>query len=197
MIRPSLERALKKYNGLRVSMIAEKQEVSDLPEYCWLKKACTADGRCYTHLRGIGGVRADLPGVVAEENVLCTPSDPYVWESITIHEFAHTLMDVVIKEQLPDLHARITAAYDNAMQTGILPAGLYISSNAHEYWAELAQAYFGATIRTDVNAGINTRAELEKRDPQGYSVVHEVFNGAPGVKCAFTYENHWCCYVPN
>ena len=37
--------------------------------------------------------------------------------------------------------------------------------NADEYWAEGCQSWFDATIRTDVNDGINTREKLKAHDP--------------------------------
>lgn len=195
MISPQMEAALASYNGLKVSMVAEGEEVSDLPQYCWLKTACTFDGRCYTHVRGIGGTSADMPGVVAEENVTCSASDMYRDESITIHEFAHTLMDVVIQQQKPELYARIVAAYKNALDSGAIPGGLYISSTVNEFWAECVQAYFHASIRTDVNAGINTREALKQRLPEAFAIVHEVFDGAPGVSCNWASDGsgHYCC----
>ena len=40
-----------------------------------------------------------------------------------------------------------------------------MGSNASEYWAESTQAWFEASVRCDVNCGLNTREELEQRDP--------------------------------
>lgn len=37
--------------------------------------------------------------------------------------------------------------------------------NADEYFAEASQAWFGATVRTDVNSGAHTRRLLQERDP--------------------------------
>ncbi|GIM16741.1 hypothetical protein Vretimale_19340 [Volvox reticuliferus] len=37
--------------------------------------------------------------------------------------------------------------------------------NEEEYWAEGTQAWFDATIRTDVTSGVNTREKLRQRDP--------------------------------
>lgn len=45
-------------------------------------------------------------------------------------------------------------------------SGCYMLENADEYWAEGSQAWFGATVRTDVNSGINTRQLLQEHDPQ-------------------------------
>jgi len=39
-------------------------------------------------------------------------------------------------------------------------------ANAEEYFAEMSQAWFEATVRTDVTSGVITRKELKKRDPR-------------------------------
>ena len=50
---------------------------------------CTA-----LQVRGLGGTMAVPTCSVGEENVLRLPSDPYREESILVHEFAHTIMEV-------------------------------------------------------------------------------------------------------
>lgn len=45
------------------------------------------------------------------------------------------------------------------------PADCYMMENADEYWAEGCQSWFEATVRTDVNSGINTRERLKQHDP--------------------------------
>jgi hypothetical protein len=47
--------------------------------------------------------------------------------------------------------------------------------NEDEYWAEGCQSWFDATIRTDVNSGINTRDKLKQHDPQLAALLEEVF----------------------
>lgn len=194
MVSPQLAAAMAPYKGgLRIAVVADSEEVSDLPEYCWLKTACAFDGRCYTAMRNIGSVDPSVPTVMSEKEILCAPDSPYYQESIPVHEFAHTIMDVVLKQQLPDVYARIAPAYDNALASGAIPAGLYISANVHEYWANIVAAYFNASARTDVNAGINTYASLKERDPTGYKIVHKVFRGAPGLQCGPNSLGHHCC----
>ena len=41
----------------------------------------------------------------------------------------------------------------------------YMATNADEYWAEGTQSWFDATMRRDVNAGVNCRARLQAHDP--------------------------------
>jgi len=48
-------------------------------------------------------------------------------------------------------------------------------SNADEYWAEMTQAWFHATVRTDVNNGIRTRSDVKKRDPKIASLLTQIY----------------------
>ncbi len=49
---------------------------------------CTADGRKYDSLAGVGGIRATC----VNDNFMCTPDDPYGnMFSVLVHEFAHTV----------------------------------------------------------------------------------------------------------
>lgn len=193
MISPQLEKPVKGYGGLRIAVLAKEEQIVDLPEYCWMKTECTFDGRCYSDVRAMGAVNASVPTVVSEDDVTCA-ADAYYWEeSIAVHEFAHTIMDVVVKDNMPDVYDRILAAYDKALSSGAIPKGLYISANANEYWANIVTAYFSATARTDVNAGINTRTKLKEADPDGYALVEEVFKDAPGMSCATDARGHYCC----
>jgi hypothetical protein len=46
--------------------------------------------------------------------------------------------------------------------------------NADEYWAEGCQSWFDATIRTDVNSGINTRDKLKAHDTHFAQLLEKV-----------------------
>lgn len=46
--------------------------------------------------------------------------------------------------------------------------------NADEYWAEGCQSWFDATVRSDVNSGINTRQKLKTHDPDFAALLTEV-----------------------
>jgi hypothetical protein len=55
-----------------------------------------------------------------------------------------------------------------------LSAACYMMENVDEYWAEGCQSWFDATIRTDVNSGINTRQKLRQHDPDLALLLSEV-----------------------
>jgi hypothetical protein len=96
--------------------------------------------------------------------------DQYPLESILVHEFAHCVMDVGLDDAA---RARIRAAHADALRRGLIDAESYMGSNSSEYWAESAQAWFEASVRCDVNCGLNTREELRRRDP---AVAEELRN---------------------
>lgn len=89
-------------------------------------------------------------------------SDPFAEESLLVHELAHCVMDVGLDD---GARARIRAAHAAAVGRNLVHAQSYAGSNASEYWAEGAQAWFDAGVRCDVNCGLNTREELVARDP--------------------------------
>ena len=88
--------------------------------------------------------------------------DLYPHESILVHEFAHCVMDVGLDDESRE---RIRAAHNAALDRATVSAESYMGSNASEYWAEATQAWFEASVRCDVNCGLNTRAELARCDP--------------------------------
>ena len=69
----------------------------------------------------------------------------YPSENILVHEFAHTVMAVGMNE---DQRQAVISAYFNARSSQLYKPSIYMMSNADEYWAEGAQAWFGATVRT-------------------------------------------------
>ena len=79
-----------------------------------------------------------------------------------MHEFGHTVMNVGMDDFG---RAMVRRCYDDAMARGLYAPGCYMGSCADEYWAEGTQSWFDATVRTDVNGGVNTRTKLRAHDP--------------------------------
>lgn len=52
-------------------------------------------------------------------------------------------------------------------------------ANVDEYWAEGTQSWFDASLRSDVNSGINTRVKLKAHDPHLAAVLAEVYGDGP------------------
>ena len=121
--------------------------------------------------RGVGGTVHVPCTSVGEENLLgeLIGGDPhFTHESILVHEFSHAVMNVGLTDEA---RGRITAAFVNASESGEFDNESYMMSNAEEFWAEGAQAWFHASMRSDVNCGINTRDGVIERVPELAALV--------------------------
>ncbi len=163
---------------VRVGVIGVKQVTTDMPEHADLNSAFP-NTDWDTRTRGVSATVPRPLTSVGEENVLCYASDPYAGESILVHEFAHTIMDLGMTAVDPTFAGRVQAAYHNAMNAGLWQ-GTYAAKDDLEYWAEGVQSYFDAnqSANADHN-GIDTRGELQAYDPALYALIDGVFQGSP------------------
>ena len=98
-------------------------------------------------------------GSNAEEDVLCSPSDLYPDEDITVHEVPHTLC--------------VSSDYTSNLSSSILIlCSLRSILLAGEYFAEGMQAYFDVGRKTDKEAPY-TRDMLKRQDPQLYTLIDQ------------------------
>lgn len=121
---------------------------------------------------------------IGEEDLLCVRNQRYREEDILVHEFSHSIVSNMGEE----FSSRVDAAYRNALGEKLYPSGIYMMANPQEYWAEGTQAWFDATIRTDVNGGYNTRAKLEAHDPTLAALLKRVYGSIrlqPTPDCAY------------
>ena len=80
-----------------------------------------------------------------EENVLMEDDKHYWQENILIHEFAHSIMCIGMDQEQ---RQSIEAAREEAKAAKLYQSHIYMMANADEYWAEAAQSWFDATVRT-------------------------------------------------
>ena len=66
-------------------------------------------------------------------------------DNVTVHEFAHSIMNLGIVPIQPDFLAELTATYDAAVAADLWD-GTFAATNIHEYWAEGVQSYFNANL---------------------------------------------------
>jgi hypothetical protein len=157
--------------GCTVGVIGRDQVTTDIPVHGDLRYKTSGDGRNYDKgTRGLGGTKSCPVTTVAEEN-LTMENDPYWNESILVHEFGHTVMNCGFNDS--QMH-RVRTLHSEALQTGF-SSTLYMFSNAEEFWANGTQAWFHAIGRTDVNAGIITRAGLCRDLPGLGALMREVY----------------------
>ncbi|HEY3860437.1 MAG TPA: hypothetical protein VGO59_01010 [Verrucomicrobiae bacterium] len=166
-------------NGTRLIIIGKDQLYCDMPEYRRSPNPAYLNER----VRGTGGFRVTSFG---EENLLNLLIDRYDDESISVHEFCHTI-DSAIGSIDPTWRGRLRKTFRDAAAKGLWK-NAYAGSNQAEYWAEISQAYFDCSRINNWNhAAIASREQLKIYDPEGYELVKTTFN--------FTPENDWR-YVP-
>jgi alpha-glucosidase len=162
-------------NGTRLIIIGKDQLYTDMPEYRRSPNPAYLNER----VRGTGGFRVTSFG---EENLLNFLMDRYDDESISVHEFCHTI-DAAIASIDPTWRGRLRKTYRDALGKGLWK-NAYAGSNAAEYWAEICQAYFDCSRINNWNhAAIASREQLKMYDPEGYELVKTTFNFSP--------ENDW------
>jgi hypothetical protein len=158
-----------------LAIIPRDVYITQLPDYTVLKGGKTSDGRPYDAflIRGVGGFLGNPVSSTSEENLLRTccgvAGDRFQREDITYHEFGHAVMDLGFSR---DELATWNAIYAQAHQAGRF-AGVYADVNAHEYWAELTQAWFRSSFAG--NAGVSNAAEIAAKDPAAYDVLDAVY----------------------
>lgn len=158
-------------NGSSVGIIGRDQVGSDLRPHAHLRNLCGADGRSFDdQCRGVGGVNGCPMCSVGQENLEMTDDDRYHQESLLVHEFGHSVMNLGFTN---DQMSRTRDAYQAAVLAR--NSSLYMFSNAEEFWANGTQAWFGAIGRTDVNMGITTRAKLREMEPSLAAIMEEVY----------------------
>lgn len=165
-------------NQIYLIVIGKNQVYTDMPEYRHHPNPEFQNER----VRGTGG----NPTSFGEENLLSLPIDRYDDESIAVHEFCHTIDDILGRID-PTWQERRMAAYRNAMNKKLYEQ-TYAASNPAEYWAEIAQAFFDCNRVNNWNHGpVGNRAQLLAHDPAGFALCQEVFKLAPDRDWRYTW----------
>ena len=84
-------------NGVRVAVMSVKEVATDLPEHRDLYEAFPGID-WNTRTRGVSATFARPATSCGEENLLGMPSDRYRGESILVHEFGHTILNMALPE---------------------------------------------------------------------------------------------------
>jgi len=161
--------------GVEIAIIGRDQKTTDIPAHTHLRgRRIHNSTRTFEHdTRGVGATVSCPVMSCPEENLVQSENDRYPHESILVHEFAHTVMNLGLLNT--ELYTTIKEAYHAAMRNNLYNRQSYVSSNAEEYWAEMTQAFFHATIRTDVTSGITTRDALMNHDPRLAVIMYQVW----------------------
>lgn len=164
---------------LSIVIVPRKTQLTDVAQFASLRGQRTFDGRLWDQVRGTGGLRmADGRVAVAipEENVLSSPDDPYPALAIAVHELAHALHDRV----LTDGDRRVVErAYRTRVADGGPFTDPYASSNAREYFAQGANAFFGRSPSPQKVGHRRDAAWLYRYDRALYGALVHVFGPPP------------------
>ncbi len=162
--------------GVEVAIIGRDQKTTDIPAHRHLRGRMIHNStRTFEHdTRGLGATVSCPVMSCPEENLIqSVKDDRYPHESILVHEFAHTVMNLGLLHT--ELYTKIKESYHAAMRNNMYDAQSYVALNPEEYWAETTQAWFHATTRTDVTSGITTREALIRHDPRLAVIMYEVW----------------------
>ena len=142
--------------GFKYIIIAQQEEVTDIPEYAHMEPKEYWNQRA----RGFGGTTTSC----GEENLLSLPGDRYFNESIFIHELAHAIHLTGLNNCEPEFQDKLETLYTQAMDIGLYKDD-YAATNPAEYWAESFQAFFDCDCENNhVHNHVNTRKELFEYD---------------------------------
>jgi hypothetical protein len=166
-------------NKIRIGIIGKDQLTTDMPEYRNLDRDFPLpNGQSWNaRARGLGAT-VDIPLIAgAEESILCLPSDRNPGESILLHEFSHTVLNLGVEFADANFKGRLNTAYKAAL--GKKWINTYADDTVEEYWAEGVQDYYNTNIESIPSNGIhneiNTRAELKSYDPDLFALIQEIF----------------------
>jgi alpha-glucosidase len=179
--RPDILQTMARF-GTRLIIIGKDQVYTDMPEYRNHPNPVYQNER----VRGTGGLGVTSFG---EENLLNLPLDRYDDESISVHEFCHTI-DAALRRMDVTWSSHLGQTYRSAMAKGLWK-NTYTASNQAEYWAEICQSYFDCNRINNWNHGpIGTREQLKHYDPEGYELVRTTFKLTPEQDWRLTVVRH-------
>lgn len=169
--RPDILTAMAE-NKTRLAVMAYNEYTTDIPEHKNLKSRVYWDRRA----RGLGATPRAPAVSCAEENLLCHPGDPYSTENICIHEFAHAIHQMGMKDVDPAFNTRLKQAFNSSIAAGLWK-DTYAATDHMEYWAEAVQSWFDDNRENDsLHNHVNTRAELKDYDPPLAKLCEQVFD---------------------
>lgn len=165
-------------NNAKLAIMGSTQVTTNIPEHSTLPTLYPNTN--WNSFRGIGGTLFIPTASCAEENLLCYANDPYLGESITVHEFAHSIHNLGLATTFSNFNQNLQAIYDAAIVQGKWQ-NTYAATNATEYFAEGVQSFFNTNLEAIPANGIhnyvNTKSELQAYDPSLYNLIATYFGG--------------------
>ena len=148
-LAPEILKAMTDKNT-RVAVMARYEGTTDLPEHRYLLNDTVIHWDL--RARGLEGT-LELPMTsCAEENILAYQIDPYHAEDILIHEFAHSIHLIGIKQVHPEIDDELQSLMDQAIAEGKY-TNTYALESFIEYWAEGVQDWFNVNAEMPLPDG--------------------------------------------
>lgn len=162
--------------GAALAIIPRDDPVTTLPEFANLKGKQDMAGRPYHSLdiRGLGAVKGQPVSATSEENLLNLPGDTHAFVDVTIHEYAHAIMNLCFNQADHDM---LGALYAGAQQAGLFP-GAYVMTNTDEFFAIFSTVYFNAAEELS-KFGISRnqgRQDLQDQQPDIFAFMERIYN---------------------
>lgn len=154
----------------RITVMGIGEVTLDVPEHSDLRPP-----ERWNKYRGLGATKWRPAASCGEENMLCSPGDPYYTENILVHEFAHAIHLMALDQLNLTFDDRLEKAYKQSLKEGKWK-GTYAAGHYHEYWAEGVQSWFGTNRENDkIHNHVDTRKELKAYDPRLAAFCEEIF----------------------
>lgn len=130
-----------------LAIIPKDKKLTDLPQFKSLRGVRLPDGRTWDDIRGVGFVSQDDGTVavgVGEENLLENAGpDGYPKGFLVAHEFSHAVHEYGLADADK---AGVKSSYDLRKNGGEEFPSRYAKTNAYEYFAVSASAFFGRSL---------------------------------------------------
>jgi hypothetical protein len=152
--------------GATHDLLEVPENLGDREPRAVLRGRETFDGRCYDHVRGVGGLHGATGVEKIDEGA-----------DLTFHTLAHELAHQVLTYALPpELSGRVKALYARAAADGRF-LDYYAASNVDEYFAQGYEALVSHVKRGCLKeTQRHTRMELRLRDPDLYAFLVEILD---------------------
>lgn len=176
---------------------ANYEYISEINGWHHLEDILTVDGREYSsETFGLGATLSIPRTSICVYDIVCDhPS--YVYESVLVHEIAHTILELGIRTVHPDWYLEFGEIVDlyneisneRAEQNDYCP--INYACDRRELFALATQAWFNLISRTDINHNITTAEEMRdisRGELSLYSFMEKIY-GEPGDLCGVVDEN--------
>ena len=181
-IRPDIRERLAS-KGASLAIIPKSQYVTALPEFSYLSGRRDVNGNAYDSFKVRGlGAKSQPVSATSEENLLKLPDDPFKAEDITVHEFAHAIMNLGFAKEDID---KVTSLYKYALEKNLF-VGSFAMVRLDEFWAELSQSFF------NVNNEIGGPDDIGSQLPEALEFLRAIYSFSEScypVEFAISWEN--------